>query len=68
MSVDKTLNEMPSCLCGRLLTGTGSLPVVVAQSNGRLAKRANGKLLEKNERSCPCEEEVCACNVDVVIT
>ena len=33
VSLDKTLNGMPPYLCGRLVAGPSSLPVVVAPSN-----------------------------------
>ena len=36
----KALNRMPPSLCGRQMVGPSSLPVVVAQSDERLAKRA----------------------------
>ena len=39
------LNGMSLSLCGRLVAGTGNLAVVVTQSNRRLAKRANEKLI-----------------------
>ena len=40
VSLGKTLNGMPPSLCGRQAVGPSSLPVVVAQSNRRLANRA----------------------------
>ena len=45
LTVGKTLNEIPSSLCGIQVAEASSLPVLVAQSNQRLAKRANEKLI-----------------------
>ena len=40
VSLGKTLKGMPPSLCGRQVVEPSSLPVVVAQSNRRLANRA----------------------------
>ena len=40
VSLSKTLNGMPPSLCGKHMVGPSRLPVVVAQSNCRLANRA----------------------------
>ena len=45
VSLGKTLNGMPPSLCGRQVAGPSSLPVAVAQSNLRLAKKANEKII-----------------------
>ena len=41
----KVLNGMPPSLCGRQVAGPNILPVMVAQSNWRLAKMTNEKLI-----------------------
>ena len=45
VSLGKALIGMSPSLCGRQMAGPSSLPVVVAQSNRRLAKRANEELM-----------------------
>ena len=40
VSLGKTLNGMPSSLCGRQMVGPSSLPVVVVQSDERHVNRA----------------------------
>ena len=62
VSLGKTLKGICPSLCGRRVAGPRSPPVVVTQSDSRLAKRANTKLIRVNdkflrkERTCPDEE------------
>ena len=40
VSLGKALNGMHTSLCGRKVVGSSSIPVVVTQSDGRLANKA----------------------------